>query len=174
MPHEGALRILVSPGIDVGNDTKVLASVIGPYGTVYRDIIGISRHYRTDQLVIRFREAASKGLNVSWLAWNGDRPGGGASNPELRVVSRESSRTVDVPPTGTGEPVAISSGCLEDEVAISGGITVATAGMKNLDYFSSGPFFDGHRSGWSVQWINRGTETAHSRPPWPPHACPDL
>lgn len=84
------------------------------------------------------------------LDWNKQGPAGPSF---LSVVLRQSSRLLTLAP---GEGDFVSSQCLDGEVVVGGGVT-NTSGFANLG--SSGPFFDGTHSGWSVRFDNKSAET---------------
>jgi hypothetical protein len=84
------------------------------------------------------------------LNWNEQGPPGPS---QLFVSLREEARTITVPPN-TPEGVGVASACLAGEVVVGGGITARTAGLEQLTMLSVGPFFDGSRSGWGVDWYN--------------------
>jgi hypothetical protein len=84
------------------------------------------------------------------LDWNKQGPAGPSS---LSVVLRESSRLLTLAP---GEGDFVTSPCLDGEVVVGGGVT-NSSGFATLG--SSGPFFDGTHSGWTVRFDNKSAET---------------
>jgi hypothetical protein len=56
-----------------------------------------------------------------------------------------------------GEILSVAAGCRIGEVVISGGYI--TDPSDNLSVALNAPFFDGHNSGWIVDFLNAGDTT---------------
>lgn len=84
------------------------------------------------------------------LDWNQQGPTGPSF---LSVVLRESSRLLTLAP---GEGDFVTSQCLDGEVVVGGGV-LNSSGFATLG--TSGPFFDGTHSGWTVRFDNKSAET---------------
>ena len=73
--------------------------------------------------------------------------------PTTNVVLRQYERLITLAP---GERGNIASVCLSGETVVGGGPTTVPA---QLEIVYSSLIFDGVRSGWAVEWINKGTDT---------------
>lgn len=89
------------------------------------------------------------------VSWSIQGPAGPPGPAELQVTLREFTRTFTVQPVSDGQgPNGVYAGCKQGETVLSGGLTAYGADLLPLQPFTSGPSFDGNRSGWIVEWIN--------------------
>jgi hypothetical protein len=92
---------------------------------------------------------------VSWNTAGPAGPRGHAGPSALQVKLREVTRTFTVQPVKSGAgPEGVAATCKAGETVLSGGLTQYGSDLVPLRFFTSGPFFDGQRSGWTINWIN--------------------
>ncbi len=95
--------------------------------------------------------------NEAPITWNIQGPPGPPGPSHLSVMLRERTQTFTIDP-GAPEGKGVAAACLNDEVVVGGGLTGRSAGTELLSLVSVGPFFDGNRSGWGMEWVNTTDE----------------